>query len=777
MAIIPGSTCVIKTNIKDIDITLIESAIFSFSVSVDEKPIVQKKYLTKGTSNVKYIDGNFIVPLTQQDTLLFDGNKNILYETQINFEDKSVSKTIYTKIQIRKTLATELIGGNAPNVKQNENYYEMKADTVLYLNVSTEQIKNYVSQANTFAENAKTSMENAKNSEEAAQSYSENAKWSSSMAATAANDASVARTSVENKISVANTLQNKAIEAATTAQQAKDTVLNIEEQVSADKTIVEDAKGEVISAKNETLLAKNEAVTAKEYVDNAKNEAVEASNDAISAATTSTQMATQAEQAKETVVGSIDNANTLLNNALDAADVIARQKAEIDQIAEQITADKADIEQSVTTVSTAKQDTITAKNEALTAKNDAISAKNDAIIAKDTVEGEITTLKEDVGNIKKKKNVVIYVGSAELSDEQKLSCDYVCDGIDDQLEINQAIDSLPDSGGEIHLSRGIFNISNTIYIRKRIKLVGEGKGITLDRNNVNNGGTTLLSELTGGCIIQIGKSYTLSDIKGITLSDFQIVGAGINVESNYCNGINVTTYTDCVTLERLAICHCFYGLFVDQSATVDDISVTNCDFQRDSCGIYIYGQGWQTRIENNIFWDMSGRQETSGIVLSAGKNIVNGNYFGVSSLVYQGMACAWISAKNAVFLLCNGNSFSRCTSSPIRFKAGGQFASISGNSFYEIGKAQFNHNERAVLYVDGAGTGGGRISFTNNTVYWANDDDWKTSYLAYLTNQVAQVNISNNTVIDGIGKINENELVYKSEDSAWAITIGNNVLC
>ena len=390
---------------------------------------------------------------------------------------------------------------------------------------------------------------------------------------------------------------------------------------------------------------------------------------------------------------------------------------------------------------------------------------------------QIEQNKTDIGNIKRRKNVVIYVGSAELSAEQKLSCDYVCDGVDDQIEINQAIDSLPDSGGEIHLSRGIFNITNSVTIDKRIKITGEGKGITLDRNSVNNGGTTLLSELTGGCIILIQKSDTLSDIKGITLSDFQIVGAGINVENNYCNGINVETYTDCVTLERLAICHCFYGLFVGQSATVDDISVTNCDFQRDATGIYIYGQGWQTRIENNIFWDMSGRSETVGIVLSAGKNIVNGNYFGVSSLLNQGVACAWISAKNAVSLLCNGNSFSRCTSSPIRFEAGGQFASISGNSFSEIGKAQFQSNERAVLYIDGAGTGGGRISFTNNTVFWANGDDWKTSYLAYLTNQVAQVNISNNTVIDGIGKINEDELVYKSEDSAYAITIGNNVLC
>lgn len=77
-----------------------------------------------------------------------------------------------------------------------------------------------------------------------------------------------------------------------------------------------------------------------------------------------------------------------------------------------------------------------------------------------SLQTETGSLKEDIGNIKKKKNVVIYVGSAELSAEQKLSCDYVCDGVDDQIEIRQAISSLPDSGGEIHLSRGIFNISH-----------------------------------------------------------------------------------------------------------------------------------------------------------------------------------------------------------------------------------------------------------------------------------------------------------------------------
>lgn len=585
-------------------------------------------------------------------------------------------------------------------------------------------------------------------------------------------------------------------------------------QVETSRAAVELAQQEIEAVQTDVQQLHSDTVQATQEAENSKNSAANSAQSAEQSRKTvseseqningqiagfDSRVSEAVEQSKEEINTTKQQAiNTITNQQTTSVNTVKTEGEKIitrvGNDAKTVADDRATVEEATQTVLNNAQEVAqntqtvasNTENAAASAEGAKTSADNAAQSAKSVEDAskqieqnkkDVDSLKEDMANIKKKKNVVIYVGSSELSAEQKLSCDYICDGVDDQIEINQAIDSLPDSGGEIHLSRGIFNISNTICISKRIKLVGEGKGITLDRNNVNDGGTTLLSELTGGCIIQIQKSDTLSDIKGITLSDFQIVGAGINVENNYCNGINVTTYTDCVTLERLAICHCFYGLFVDQSATVDDISITNCDFQRDSCGIYIYGKGWQTRIENNIFWDMSGRQSTSGIVLSDGKNIVSGNYFGVSSLVNQDRTNAWISAKNAVSLLCNGNSFSRCTSSPIRFEAGGQFASISGNSFSEIGKAQFQANERAVLYVDGAGTGGGRIAFTNNTVYWTNGDDWKTSYLAYLTNQVAQVNISNNTVIDGIGKITENELVYKSEDSAYAITIGNNVLC
>ena len=195
----------------------------------------------------------------------------------------------------------------------------MKVDTVLYLNVSTEQIEDYVSQANTFAENAKTSMENAKNSEDVTKNYCENASQYAQTSVEAANAAIAAQTSVENKISVANTLQNKAIEAATTAENAKNTVVDTANQVSADKKIVLNAKSDILIAKQDTIAAKNEAVSAKNDAITAKDTAVEQANSASlnkdktdTNVTTTKQLAEQVGTDKTEVSGMVVESRAIL---------------------------------------------------------------------------------------------------------------------------------------------------------------------------------------------------------------------------------------------------------------------------------------------------------------------------------------------------------------------------------------------------------------------------------------------------------------------------------
>lgn len=63
----------------------------------------------------------------------------------------------------------------------------------------------------------------------------------------------------------------------------------------------------------------------------------------------------------------------------------------------------------------------------------------------------------------------------------KTRADYVCDGVDDQQEIQQAIDDLPSSGGSVYLLEGTYNISAPIEINKsNVTLIGTGAATVLN---------------------------------------------------------------------------------------------------------------------------------------------------------------------------------------------------------------------------------------------------------------------------------------------------------
>lgn len=51
-------------------------------------------------------------------------------------------------------------------------------------------------------------------------------------------------------------------------------------------------------------------------------------------------------------------------------------------------------------------------------------------------------------------------------------CDYLCDGIADEVEINQAIQALPSSGGFITILDGVYSITSSIILNKNISIFG-----------------------------------------------------------------------------------------------------------------------------------------------------------------------------------------------------------------------------------------------------------------------------------------------------------------
>ena len=90
-------------------------------------------------------------------------------------------------------------------------------------------------------------------------------------------------------------------------------------------------------------------------------------------------------------------------------------------------------------------------------------------------------------------------------------CDYLCDGTDDQVEINAAIQALPDDGGEVVILNGRYSITATIAVnRGAVRLSGNGGNTWLYRkwDSDKKEGIITLASADGNCCITNFRFYT-----------------------------------------------------------------------------------------------------------------------------------------------------------------------------------------------------------------------------------------------------------------------------
>lgn len=91
-------------------------------------------------------------------------------------------------------------------------------------------------------------------------------------------------------------------------------------------------------------------------------------------------------------------------------------------------------------------------------------------------------------------------------------CDYLCDGTDDQVEIQAAINALPADGGEIIILDGTYEISSEISIKKRnVRIRGCGYS------------TILNGTMSTGHLIDINGGSVPGGMSGCALGDFKVV--------------------------------------------------------------------------------------------------------------------------------------------------------------------------------------------------------------------------------------------------------------
>jgi len=122
------------------------------------------------------------------------------------------------------------------------------------------------------------------------------------------------------------------------------------------------------------------------------------------------------------------------------------------------------------------------------------------------------------------RTATLVVAASNSSSLAKKQADYVCDGTDDEAEINAAIDALSSSGGLVLLLEGTYYINNSISLADgddNITITGQGCGTVLKIPD-NHSQTFYV-------ISAVGSADTLTNIH---IRDLQIDGNKDNVASS-----------------------------------------------------------------------------------------------------------------------------------------------------------------------------------------------------------------------------------------------------
>ena len=218
-------------------------------------------------------------------------------------------------------------------------------------------------------------------------------------------------------------------------------------------------------------------------------------------------------------------------------------------------------------------------------------------------------------------------------------CDYLCDGTNDQVEINSAIQALPTGGGEVVILDGTYNITATIAMNKdNVTLSGNGSSTVLKRmwNSTSEEGVITVTATNGGCEIERlcvdgnKASYGGSDNLGIYLygsSNNRITGNIIRNATS--SGVS-----------------CFSPQGVHPRPPPYNIVIENICFN-NATGIG-FTQGSNNIAASNACFSNS----NSGIFTSGDRHVITGNVcngntsFGIRSLSSENLAIVGNTCNN-----------------------------------------------------------------------------------------------------------------------------------
>lgn len=366
----------------------------------------------------------------------------------------------------------------------------------------------------------------------------------------------------------------------------------------------------------------------------------------------------------------------------------------------------------------------------------------------------------------------IAVASSEAPSTIKSVCQFICDGTDDNVEIQNSINSLASTGGRVFLTKGKFFISQPIETSNiLIELCGEGALLDSREDTLNSSdrGGTILQAVGNTDLLHIGGA------KGTTVHDIAFFGYGRNKVDNTSYGIRFTGYADTDRIYNCGFTNCAVAIGAD--TPTDVLYIHNLSVQRNKVGICLYRSDAEVHdclfCENigieNVSWDNKIYNiNCADICVNDGKIYNNtfrrsgmcydifkvyGNESGlesddvrpVSSIVLLGCAriienyffdqiyanCIRVMSRTD-FVYIEGNSFTKwghkdqtddCRKSAICFDAGSVLGTIMNNRFYSDSNTE-KFTDKYAIYENNT---------DSDNSYWRYSNTYMNNFIGNLT--------------------------------------------
>ena len=272
-------------------------------------------------------------------------------------------------------------------------------------------------------------------------------------------------------------------------------------------------------------------------------------------------------------------------------------------------------------------------------------------------------------------------------------CDYLCDGTDDQVEINAAIQALPVAGGEVIILDGTYNITANITMTKNnTKLTGNGTSTILKVTGqyINAINITSRENCTVKCLNfdLINAQYAT----GISISESSNITSTENFFYHPSSSFYIEQTKRCIVSKNVIKNATETAIHITTSDNLDIIISENIITDSGSPAILV-GAVKNSIISNNIC-----NTKKSGIeISSASNNMVTGNTcIGCSTGIRVSSYCSNNSIIGNMVIRGNGESSDYDTRTfTIKVESGAKNTLVANNNC--MGKAPVDAGTNTTL--------------------------------------------------------------------------------